>query len=224
MAPAPTRYAMGLATVVAFAACVGGCVSALSGPDLDEQAAALHATRFSPITRYAVATRGSSFHAHPSQPMGDRVSAEVAEVVAKRLGIRAIALSHETGTGWSNELDRGYGATGWFKMSDNEDFFRNAGFDGYVLITLFEETENYDGSKGHDNGRKFLTFDPVYHMFALPRDQKKVLLMRAGLDGRYSCETDGERLENEAVCVDTVVKRFRRKLEARLEQSDENQG
>lgn len=156
--------------------------------------------------------------------MGDAVSGKIAEVVAIKLGIQAIALSNRAGSDWSNELDRGYGATGWIKMSDNEDFFRNAGFDGYVLITLFESTEYYDGPKGRDNDRKFLTFDPVYHMFALPRDQEKVLLMQSGLDGRYSCETDGERLENEVACVDTVVKRFRRKLEARLEQSDEKQG
>ena len=217
-----TRYGADLALLVAFAMCAGGCVSALSPPGLDEQAAALHAIQLSPSTRYAVAARNSGMHEQPSYQVADMVSGKSAVVVVNKLGIQAVALSHAVGSDWSNELARAKEATGWVTAVDNEDFFRDAGFDGYVLITLYEEIEHYDGPKGHNNDREFRTFDPLYHIFALPRDQEKILLMRTGQDGRFSCETDDGQLENESVCVDTVVKRFRRKLDTRLERTDVN--
>lgn len=222
MAITTTRYAMDLATLVAFTSCVSGCVSALSPPGPDKQADALHSTQFSPATRYAVGARNSNTHKQASYPLGDVVSGEIADVVANKLGINAVALSNSSGSDWSNELVRANDATGWIRASTSEEYFRDADFDGYVLITLNEDIEYYDGPKGRNNDRKFRTFNPFYHVFALPRNRKKILLMQAGQVGRFSCETDGDRLENEAACVDTFVKRFRRELEIRLDRTKLN--
>lgn len=217
MAITPIKYAMGLAITSAIAMFAGGCVSGLFPPSLDEQAQLLHATRFSPTTRFAIASRNSNLHTVPTHPIGEQVSRRVADVVAEKLLIQAVPLPHESGSDWSEELGRAYDATGWITASDNENFFRDLGFDGYVLITLDEDIEHYDGPKGQVNDRTFATYDPVYHMFSLPLNKKKVLLMQAGRIGRFTCELDGERFKNEPACVDTFVKRFRRELIKRLD-------
>ena len=136
-------------------------MSTLLPPGPDKQGDALRATQFSPTTRYAVASRKSNTHTVPTHPIGDRVSAEIAQVVAQKLGIQVVAMSHAADSNWSRELARANDATGWIRMSDNEVFFRNAGFDGYVLVTLYEDIEYYDGPKGSGKDRKFVTSVPL---------------------------------------------------------------
>lgn len=203
---------MGKAITALIAVSSSGCA-----PSLEQQSAALLATQFTPTTRYAVVSRNSNLHTVPTFPIGDKVSGRVADVVRNKLGIEAVALSHASGSDWSGELARAHDATGWITMSGNKDFFLDAGFDGYVLITLNEDIEKYDGPEREARDRTFFTYDPVYHVFSLPQDhQGEVLLMQAGVGGRFSCEMVDERLKDEPGCVDIFVKRFRRGLDARL--------
>jgi len=211
MAIAPTKCTMGTAITALIAVSSSGCAGSL-----EQQSAALRATQFSSTTRYAVASRNSNMHTVPTFPIGDKVSGRVADVVRNKLGIEAVALSHANGSDWSAELARAHDATGWIMMSGNKDFFLDSGFDGYVLITIYEDIEMYDGPGRHARDRKFFTYDPVYHMFSLPQNQGEILLMQAGVGGRFSCEMVDDRLKDEPGCVDIFVKRFRRALDARL--------
>lgn len=212
---------MRLALAFAVIASIGGCASASA--KLEQQAAALHVTELSPNTRYAVAARDTAMHTKPQYPLGDEIASRIAELVAAELGIDTVALSTTEGSPWSDELARAKEATGLISASGNREFFRTSGFNGYVLISLYEEIEYYDHPKRAGSKRMFFTYDPAFQMVALSDDEGHDLLLRAGFSGRFSCEMLGDRLKNETDCVDTFVKRFRRALNARLQWIATNQ-
>ena len=221
MAKTTKRRAFGLTLIIAILASAGGCATASA--KLEQQAAALQAAELSPSIRYAVAVRDTGLHTKPRYPIGDEIASRIAALVSRELGIDAVALSSTDGTPWSDELARANDATGIISTSNNRDFFRSSGFDGYVLISLYEEIEYYDRPDNDNRRRKFFTYDPFFNMVSLRDAERQDILMQSGFTGRFSCEIQGDKLKNATDCVDTFVKRFRRALNARLERIAANQ-
>jgi hypothetical protein len=220
-----------------LAASLGGCFGGLS---IEEQTQRLSQAKFSATTRYAIVARNTNTHASPRVNTMQIIVLvhDIAKIVEETLGIKAEVLPYGSDTPWSQELKRAREATGWLTSAGNEDFFRNAGYDGYVMITF---NESFDWIVDPVSVRWFLTYNPVYHIFSLPKGGEKTIMLQAGARQKFRCETQGALLPfiprdksyqfagpgltppkvlysgliDRKKCMDRIVKRFKKALDDR---------
>ncbi len=186
-----TQKRPALVAICTLAAMAAGCGPRMFVPTIEEEAALL-ANADLPGKRYAVVVRAAwtGGHVPAVEGFGNQVAAEVAEIATEMLGVEAIPLDHADGSPWPEEHSRFEADRGWLTASTYEPFFRNEGFDGYIMVTAQQEWFFRNTPEGRID---FHRYNPTFHVVDLPENSERVGIMTEGMSQTtgVACRLEG---------------------------------
>ena len=188
-----------VAIVFLLATSLYGCGGIPSAPTAAEHRDRLAGAGLSATSRFAVVSRASQVHDITPYPLERSLIPKIEAITEQQLGIQAEGLQQIMHPGWYEELKRARKEVGWFSAARGyEEFFRQQGYDGYILITLFQwEQSRQKTAAGIQHYNAFVigrglthyyTYSPVFHIVHLPKGGEKSTLAIVNPIGRFGCD------------------------------------